>query len=61
MIQSNEILLVSSGTLATLTNEKDYDKLESIRADWLNWFVNQTKQFSNWQECWIEYVAQSNN
>jgi len=61
MIHSNEILLVSSGTLATLTNEKDYDKLESIRADWLNWFVNQTKEFANWQECWIEYVAQSNN
>lgn len=27
----------------------------------INWFVNQTKEFANWQECWIEYVAQSNH
>lgn len=61
MIESREILLVSSGVLSTLTNERSYDKLEQIRADWLNWFTNQEREFKNWQECWTEYEHTKQN
>lgn len=55
MIETNDILILSDGTLSSLTNEKNYSQLETIRTDWINWFINSEKDFKCWQDCWLEY------
>jgi len=57
----NETLLtqvrtISSGTLATLTNEHNYTTLEQIRD--LFWqYCKSLPQYWTWQEAWESYLA----
>ncbi len=54
-----ELLLISSGTLATLTGENNYEKLDEIQAALIAFYLR-TKantEYETWMDVWTTFSA----
>lgn len=54
---AREAATVASGTLATLTGEREYAKLESIQADFVDFVrANESEhKWETWQDAWSSF------
>lgn len=48
----NEILSLSSGTMASLTGKTKYSEIDEALAEFLGFAVNSETKFNSWQEAW---------
>lgn len=55
----NIINNLSDGTLSILTGEKNCEKIEEIRAKWVEWQKSNSES-NTWQESWNKYAAENN-
>lgn len=52
-----QVRLLSSGTLANLTGEKRYDRLDKIRFQFIC-FAENHPEFETWMEAWNVFYSQ---
>jgi len=50
-----DALTISSGTMATLTGESRYRRLEDIQATFANFVVRSKEPFANWMFAWEKF------
>lgn len=50
-----DIINLSSGTLSTLTGEKNYAKLDEIHENLIEFYQNSKKKYKNWREVWDDF------
>lgn len=50
-----QVRLLSAGTIAGLTGEKRYDRIDRIRLEFLR-FVEKNNEFRTWQEAWNAFA-----
>ena len=55
MIRS--VLQISSGTMGTLTGETNYDKIDSIQNDVVQFLLTSNKVYANWMQVWNDYKS----
>ena len=54
-----DICAVSSGTIATLIGRSDYDTIELVQGQWVEWACERMaygREYRNWQDAWREYA-----
>ena len=49
-----DIMLVSAGTLATLTGIQQYDDLDEVRRSWMQYAAS-TRATGRWQDSWKKF------
>lgn len=62
---TKEIRSLSSGTIATISGEKDYQVIDLICDHWLQWLnapadgdcCGPAVEFETWQDCWNAFAA----
>ena len=47
--------LLSSGTMASLTNKNRYDEVEPIQHDFVEFCEENARYFETWQQAWNEF------
>lgn len=56
---NREIYSLSGSTLANLTGESNWKRIESIQEAWANWVLETNQIFDCWQEAWHAWPGMS--
>ena len=59
MFNPREALILSSGTIGTLTGLRQYAEIEKIQFAFYSWIIEQKREFKNWPEAWNEFKGRN--
>ena len=59
MMDPREALILSSGTMGTLTGLRQYAEIEKIQFAFYSWIIEQKREFRNWPEAWNEFKGRN--